>query len=200
MKSLLITSALALAITSAPAVAQNTMDPSPQPTTQNDGPTSPDGSKAFGIEPYFGVVGGYNSFDRATDANGVQSRRFDGALVGGVVGVNIPLGPLFVGVEGHGARGFGDIRWEYGARGRAGFRAGDSGMFYASAGYTWIDARNSRGFPDRKDWVWGIGAEFGPRDIGLGGITGRAGPRFRISVETMDFDNIRPMAGVVFHF
>jgi len=204
MKSLLITSTLALTIASAPAAAQTMgqmpMDQSSPTTATNDGPTSPDGSKAFGIEPYFGVVGGYNSFDRTTDANGVRSRRFDGALVGGVVGVNIPLGPLFVGVEGHGARGFGDIRWEYGVRGRGGFRAGESGMFYASAGYTWIDARNSRGFSDRKDWVWGLGTEFGPRDIGMGGVTGEAGPRFRISVETMDFDNIRAMGGVVFHF
>ncbi len=168
--------------------------------TQNDGYTSPDGSKPFGIEPYFGIVGGYNSFDRVTDNTGFQRPRYNGWLVGGVVGVNIPLGPLFVGVEGHGARGFGDIRWEYGVRGRGGFRAGDSGMIYASAGYTWSDALNRRGNPDRQDWMWGMGAEFGPRDIGLGGVTSRSGPRFRVSVETADFESLRPMAGVIFHF
>ncbi len=44
------------------------------------------------------------------------------------------------------------------------------------------------------------GVEVGPRDIGLGGITGQSGARLRLSVESMDMKSIRPMAGVVFHF
>lgn len=210
MRNSLKTPALLLLIAAAPAMAQTTTQMpmegtnrapgTMEQTTQNDGYTSPDGSKPFGIEPYFGIVGGYNSFDRVTDNTGFQRPRYNGWLVGGVVGINIPLGPLFVGVEGHGARGFGDIRWEYGVRGRGGFRAGDSGMIYASAGYTWSDALNRRGNPDRQDWMWGMGAEFGPRDIGLGGVTSRSGPRFRVSVETADFESLRPMAGVIFHF
>lgn len=169
-------------------------------TSTTDGATSADGTPAFGIEPYFGILGGYHLFDRPSPIDGVRQRRLDGALIEGVIGVNIPVGPVFVGVEGHGARGFGDLRWEYGVRGRAGFRAGESGLVYASAGYTWTDVLNRRGFPDREGWMWGIGAEFGPNDVGLGGVTGRAGPRFRISVETADFNSIRPMAGVIFHF
>lgn len=169
-------------------------------TSTMDGATSPDGTPAFGIEPYFGILGGYHLFDRPSPIDGVRQRRLDGALIEGVIGVNIPVGPIFVGIEGHGARGFGDLRWEYGARGRAGFRAGESGLVYASAGYTWTNVLNRRGFPDRKGWMWGIGAEFGPSDVGLGGVTGRAGPRFRISVETADFNSLRPMAGVIFHF
>jgi len=199
-----ITSAIALMLASAAGAqtaGQMPMDAAPATTQADDGPTSPDGSPAFGIEPYFGVVGGYNLYDRPLGAVGSdRATRFDGALVGGLAGINIPLGPVFVGVEGHGARGFGDIAWEYGVRGRGGFRAGDSGLFFASAGYTWTEARGGRGFADRKDWVYGIGAEFGPRDIGLGGVTSRSGPRFRIGVETADFDNIRPTAGVIFHF
>lgn len=190
---------LALVLVAVPAASQEN-PPMEQSQAAYTGPTSSDGSKAFGIEPYFGFMGGYNSFDRTTDINGLRAPRFDGAQAGGVIGVNIPLGPLFVGVEGHGAKGFGDMDWEYGVRGRGGFRVGDSGMFYASAGYTWIDVRDNRGFANRQDWVWGLGTEFGPRDVGLGGVTGRAGPRFRISVETMDFESIRPMAGVIFHF
>lgn len=162
--------------------------------------TSPDGTNAFGIEPYFGILGGYDSYDRSTDINGNRSGRLDGAQIEGLIGVNIPLGAVFVGVEGHGARGFGDIRWEYGVRGRGGFRMGDSGLIYASAGYTWTNVLNRRGFDDRKSWVWGIGVEAGPRDIGLGGVTSRSGPRFRLSVETADFNSLRPMAGVIFHF
>ena len=165
-----------------------------------DRATSPDGSPAFGIEPYFGILGGYDSYDRGRDINGNRGRRLDGAQIEGVIGVNIPLGAVFVGVEGHGARGFGDIRWEYGVRGRGGFRMGDSGLIYASAGYTWTNVLNRRGFDDRKSWVWGIGIEAGPRDIGLGGVTSRSGPRFRLSVETADFNSLRPMAGVIFHF
>lgn len=211
------TNALALAISAAivaPAFAQDvqTMPANPPvnaPVVVQDTPpmatgtqpaTSPDGSKPFGFEPYFGVLGGYNSFDRTRDANGLANPRFDGALIEGIVGVNIPLGPVFVGVEGHGAKGFGDIDWEYGVRGRAGARIGESGLIYGSVGYTWIEARDNRGFVDVKDWVYGLGVEVGPRDIGLGGITGQSGARLRFSIETMDFDNIRPMAGVIFHF
>ncbi len=178
---------------------QTSMDRTSATSTTSAG-TSPDGTPAFGIEPYFGILGGYHLFDRPSPIDGVRQRRLDGALIEGVIGVNIPVGPIFVGVEGHGARGFGDLRWEYGVRGRAGFRAGESGLVYASAGYTWTNVLNRRGFPDREGWMWGIGAEFGPSDVGLGGVTGRAGPRFRISVETADFNSLRPMAGVIFHF
>lgn len=169
-------------------------------TRASDGPSSPDGSPAFGIEPYFGIMGGYHSYDRLSPSPGVNAPRFDGALVEGLLGVNIPLGPLFVGAEGHVAYGFGDARWEYGVRGRGGARIGDSGLIYASAGYMWTDVRNGRGFADRESWIWGIGLEAGPRDIGLGGITSNSGLRFRISMETADFDSIRPMAGVIVHF
>ena len=188
-----------------PTMGQGTMDQGNAGTTSmparaTDEPTSPDGSKAFGFEPYFGILGGYNSYDRTRDAAGFPNPRFDGALIEGILGVNIPLGPVFIGVEGHGAKGFGDIDWEYGARARAGGRIGESGLIYASAGYTWIEPREGRGFADRDDWVYGLGVEVGPRDIGLGGITGQSGARLRFSIETMDFDSIRPMAGVVFHF
>lgn len=181
---------------SVPALAQD-MATAPVETTTA---TAPDGSKVFGFEPYFGVLGGYHSFDRKAGFVGPNGERFDGAVIEGVLGANLPLGPVFIGVEGHGAKGFGDINWEYGVRGRAGFRAGDSGLIYGSFGRTWIVAKEGRGFEDRNDWVYGVGLEVGPKDIGLGGITGSAGPRLRLSAETYDFKSIRPMAGVVFHF
>ena len=163
--------------------------------------TSPDGSRPFGIEPYVGVLSGYHSFDKISEF-GTSGRRgqMDGALLSGVAGVNVPLGPVFVGVEGNAAKGFKDINWEYGVAGRAGFRAGTSGLIYASAGYQWVNGDHSRGFRDHRDWMWGGGVEVGPKDIGLGGLTDSAGPRLRLQVDTYDFDSIRPMAGVVFHF
>ena len=163
--------------------------------------SAPDGSRPFGVEPYVGVLGGYHSFDRRSEfGNVTRYGKPTGALVEGVAGVNLPLGAVFVGVEGNAAKGFNDIDWEYGVRGRAGFRAGDSGLIYASAGYQWVNGKSSRDFSDHRDWMWGGGVEVGPQDIGLGGITGNAGPRLRLQVETYDFDSIRPMAGVIFHF
>ena len=162
---------------------------------------SPDGSRPFGIEPYVGVMGGYHSFDRQSEFGSAgRYGKPNGALIEGLAGVNVPLGAVFVGVEGNAAKGFNDIDWEYGVRGRAGFRAGTSGLLYASAGYQWVNAKSSRGFSDQKAWVWGGGVEVGPKDIGLGGITDSAGPRLRLSIETYDFDSVRPMVGVIFHF
>lgn len=163
--------------------------------------TAPDGSRAFGIEPYVGILGGYHSFDRDSEFGVSPTHgKFGGALVSGIAGANVPLGPAFVGVEGNVGKGFGDLDWEYGVKGRLGARAGDSGLIYVSAGYQWVNGKAKRGFSDEKDWVYGLGVEVGPQDIGLGGVTGNAGPRLRLQMDTYDFDSIRPMAGVVFHF
>jgi opacity protein-like surface antigen len=184
MKSFLLAAIAAMALPAA-AMAQD---------------VAPDGTPAFGIEPYVGVLGGHHSFDRVSEF-GTSGRRgrFDGALISGVAGVNLPLGPVFVGAEGNATKGFKDISWEYGAKGRFGVRAGDSGMIYGSAGYQWVNGKASRGFADRSDWIYGVGLEVGPKDIGLGGLTGNSGVRLRLQAETYDFDSIRPMAGLVFH-
>lgn len=175
----------ALVATSSPALAQE----------------APDGSKAFGIKPYIGVLGGCHDFDRRSDfGESATSGKMNGWLVSGIAGVNVPLGPVFVGVEGKATKGFGDISWEYGARGRVGFRAGNSGLVFVSAGYQWVNGKADRGFGERHDVVYGAGVEVGPRSIGLGGLTGEAGPRIRLQIETYNFDSIRPMAGLVFHF
>ncbi|KAB7646518.1 outer membrane protein [Polymorphobacter fuscus] len=210
MRNLIAAGVIALGLAS-PALAQDMSTSAPASTTTA---TTPDGSKLFGFEPYFGVLGGYHSFDRRERFVGPNGERFDGALIEGLVGANLPLGPVFVGVEGFAAKGFSDINWEYGVRGRAGGRIGESGLIYGSVGYTWVDPKSNRGFdfvntgPNdgvtengrRKDWVYGLGVEVGPRDIGLGGVTGRSGLRLRVSAETYDLKSIRPMAGVIFHF
>jgi outer membrane immunogenic protein len=159
---------------------------------------SPDGSRPFGIEPYVGVLGGYHSFDKDSEFGSRPGlRKFNGPLVSGIAGVNVPLGAFFVGAEGNATKGFGDIDWEYGVKGRAGFRAGESGMIFLSGGYQWVNGR--RGWSDQKDWVYGGGIEVGPKDIGLSGLTGASGVRLRLQIDTYDFDSIRPMAGIVFH-
>jgi opacity protein-like surface antigen len=163
--------------------------------------TAPDGSPAFGFEPYVGVLAGYHSFDRDSEFGTSGNRgKMDGALISGVAGVNVPLGPVFIGAEGNATKGFKDIDWEYGVKGRFGVRAGESGLLYLSGGYQWVNGKGNRGYPDRSDWMYGAGVEVGPKDIGLGGITGASGVRLRLQADTYDFNSIRPMAGVIFHF
>ncbi|SFP70276.1 opacity protein [Sphingomonas rubra] len=199
----LATAALAAVAFAAPALAQDAGgEPLPAGTA-----TAPDGTRAFGIEPYVAVLGGYEKFDRnpghGIPATPIGGNKLDGGLVQGIVGVNVPLGPVFVGAEGNVTKGFtGDIDWQYGAAGRFGFRAGESGLFYGKVGYQWVNfdrfGNNSR---DYDAVTYGIGAEVGPKDIGLGGITGNSGVRFRMEVSTFgSADSFRPMAGAVFHF
>lgn len=168
--------------------------------------TAPDGTPAFGIEPYIGIMGGYHDFD--SDNRGVLTRNCngasgcaDGGFVEAVAGVNLPLGPVFVGAEGNIAKGFKGLDYEYGVYGRAGFRAGDTGQIYGKVGYQWVQTDDkSNGNRDDDGIAYGLGAEVGPKDIGLGGLTGNSGVRLRLEVSTFDFQSLRPSAGVVFHF
>ena len=164
--------------------------------------TSPDGSKAFGIEPYFAVLGGYHEFDsdekgKLTTGCTTPSGCPDGGLVEGIVGVNIPLGAFFVGAEGNVAKGFNGIRSEYGGYGRFGLRAGESGLIYGKVGYQRVNTRE-RGAD--SDMAYGGGVEVGPKMIGLGGLTRSEGIRLRLDFSTFNLRSIRPAAGVVVHF
>jgi opacity protein-like surface antigen len=171
------------------------------PVTADAGPRAPDGSEAFGIEPYLGVLGSYASFDNDSDfGNSPTNGSLNSWMVTGIGGINIPLGPMFVGAEGNVSKGFSDIDWTYGVRGRAGFRAGETGMIFLTGGYQWIKVNNDRGFADENGYVVGGGVEIGPRDIGMGGVTGKSGPRLRIQVETFKFQSVQPSIGIVFHF
>jgi outer membrane immunogenic protein len=202
MRKLILAAAAAAAFTAVPAFAQ---DAAPNDAAPGEA-AAPDGSKAFGIEPYFGVMGGYERFDKNAGHGIPQpagARKLDGALVQGVLGVNVPLGPVFVGAEGNVAKGVdGAIDWQYGAAGRFGFRAGDSGMIYGKVGYQWVNFdRFGKNSPDYHAVTYGAGFEVGPKSIGLGGITGNAGFRIRGEVSTFGkADSFRPMLGVVTHF
>jgi outer membrane immunogenic protein len=199
---------LAAAIAAVLPVAAHAQDTDAPATTQTSADRAPDGSRAFGIEPYIGIMGGYEQFDDTNPVAGIPhapgGKDFDGSIVQGVAGVNVPLGPVFVGVEGNATKGVkGAIDWEYGVAGRAGFRMGDSGMIYGKAGYQWVNfdalGDNSR---DYGAITAGLGVEVGPKDIGLGGITGRSGIRLRLEVNSYgkNFNSFQPMAGVIAHF
>jgi outer membrane immunogenic protein len=159
---------------------------------------APDGTPAFGIEPYAGIGGAYHDFDSSNHGEFNLNGSAKGWLIDGFAGINVPLGPVVVGVEGQASYGFDDIEFEYGATGHIGFRAGDSGMIFARAGYRWIEGDGA--FNSDKNEIYGVGVEVGPSDIGLGGITGNSGARLRLVVDTYDLQSIRPSAAVVFHF
>ncbi|MCP8889367.1 outer membrane protein [Sphingomonas faeni] len=221
MRKLSLAIALAAATVAVPAFAQDMSAPAPTDNSAQPGEAAaPDGSKAFGIEPYFGIMGGWEQFDnerghgipQALNADGSTRRSYkpSGSLVQGVLGVNIPLGPVFVGAEGNVIKGIeGNIDWEYGAAGRFGFRAGDSGLIYGKVGYQWVNfdkfsALSTNGGNTNRDYsaiTYGIGAEVGPQSIGLKGITGNAGFRIRAEVNTFgDAQSFRPMLGIITHF
>lgn len=158
---------------------------------------APDGSRAFGIEPYVGIGGGWHDFDTGNKGLLQTQGSAKGALVTGFAGVNVPLGMFVVGAEGNVAKGFSDIDWEYGVTGHLGLRIGESGMIFGRAGYQWVNTD----IGDDRNELYGFGVEVGPKDIGLGGITGQSGVRLRLAVDTFDeFQSIRPTAAVVFHF
>jgi len=203
MRTLIAAAAFAALPFAVPAAQAQDTDTA---TTTSVAETAPDGTRAFGIEPYVGILGGYERFDEQANAGiplPADGKAFDGGLVQGVAGINVPLGPVFVGVEGNVVKGFkGDIDWEYGAAGRFGLRAGESGMIYGKVGYQWVNfdalGNDSRDF---HAMTYGAGVEVGPKDIGLGGITGNSGLRLRMEINTFgDAKSFRPMAGVIAHF
>lgn len=204
MRKLVLAATALVSITAAaPALAQDETVDTAAPTTVAE--TAPDGSKAFGFEPYVAIRGGWEQFDRRASAGipDAGSNKLNGSLVEGIAGFNVPLGAFFIGAEGNVAKGIsGDIDWQYGGAGRAGVRAGDSGLFYGKVGYQWVNfAKRADTGRDYHDMAYGLGFEVGPKDIGLGGVTGNAGFRLRGEVSTFgNFHSFRPTLGVVTHF
>ncbi|CUS43239.1 MAG: opacity protein [Pseudomonadota bacterium] len=183
MRKFFIVTAAAAAFVAVPAVAQD------------NGTAASDGARTSRLEPYVGVMGGWEQFDNERNAGIPQSPnrkdRLNGALVQGVVGVNATVaGPLFVGIEGNVIKGVsGDIDWEYGAAGRVGVRAGQNGLFYGKVGYQWANfdkfGDNSR---DYHAMTYGAGVEVGTK----------SGIRVRGEVNTFGAaHSLRPMAGLV---
>jgi outer membrane immunogenic protein len=157
-------------------------------------------TKPRAIEPYVGVLGGYNDYDDERNNAGIPGD-YHGWIAEGLAGVNFNAGPVILGVEGNATKGVsGDIDWEYGAAGRVGLRAGKDSMFFAKVGYQWVNF-DALG-PDSKDYdgvTYGIGTELSAADMGLS--QSRQNLRLRVQVDTLgNFHSFRPMAGIVAKF
>jgi outer membrane immunogenic protein len=203
MRKIFAVAAAAAAFAAVPAFAQDT-DAAPQPAPAVE---APDGTSGIGFEPYVAILGGWEQFDSERTDAGIplvsRNNKLNGSLAEGIVGFNVPLGPVFVGAEGSVAKGVsGDIDWEYGAAGRFGVRAGDSGLIYGKVGYQWVNfAAFGDDSRDYNEMTYGAGFEVGPKDIGLGGITGNSGIRLRGEVSTFgSAHSFRPMLGLTSHF
>lgn len=150
--------------------------------------------------PYVGISGGYHDiFDNPFGKDG-------GAIGGVVAGVDFALAPEqatgpVIGVEGNFHIGTGVVDTEYGAAGRVGYRFASGGLAYVRAGYQWvnIDVNSvSGGILDESD----VDDTDGDYLVGVGGEFGAAGgrTRFRVGVDTLGFDTLRPNAAVIFSF
>lgn len=168
----------------------------------DSGGSARDGTTDWGLEPYVAVTAGYEWFDRQENRSGIPAhgQRFDGEIIKGSAGVNVPFRGFFFGAEANVAKGFRDLDWEYGGSIRAGIRPGLTGMIYVKGGYEWVSF--GRHVPDTShqyhDWTWGLGVEVGPKTLGLGNV---GGVRFRAEMNTFGyFHSFQPTAGLVMHF
>lgn len=155
------------------------------------------------LEPYVGVMGGYEDYDDPASENLPDNipGDFSGWVGETVAGVNYTMGRFVVGAEGNVAKGVdGDIDWSYGAAGRVGLRLGKDSMFFGKVGHQWVnfDALGPDS-PDFDGWTYGAGVELSAADMGLSAE--RSNIRLRVQADTMgNFHSFRPMAGVVFKY
>lgn len=188
-KIALIASAAALSFV-APGIAQ----------AQDDAATT--------VHPYIGAQVGLHDL-------GVSDEEFDdgdfdfddSAMIYGIYGgVDFDIGTsAVIGIEGNINRGNGPIDTEYGVAGRIGLRTSGGTVVFARAGYQWvnIDGEGLLGIDEDiiddddldvddtiGDYIVGVGA-----DIAVG--TNMA---FRVAVDTISFDSLRPTVGLQFRF
>jgi opacity protein-like surface antigen len=155
---------------------------------------------------YIGVQAGFH--DLQVDTDDIDDGDFDiddSAMIYGVYGgVDFNLGTsAVIGVEGNFNKGNGPIDTEYGVAARLGFRTSGGTIVFARAGYQWVnvdgagllgvdeDLVDDEDFDDTiGDYTVGVGA-----DIAVGETVG-----FRVAVDTISFDTLRPTVGLHFRF
>jgi opacity protein-like surface antigen len=160
-----------------------------------------------GASTYIGAqVGLHDLGVSADDADADDFDIDDSAVVYGVYGgVDFNLGgSAIVGVEGNYSMGNGPIDAEYGIAGRIGARTGGGTVIFARLGYQWVnvDPEGLLGIDEDlvdddedlddtiDDYLVGVGV-----DIAAGPNMG-----FRIAVDTISFDTLRPSVGLHFKF
>jgi outer membrane immunogenic protein len=167
MKSILLGSAAALAISTSAFAADAIYEAPAEPPVAVE--TVPQFSWAGG---YAGILTGYGWADG--DVQGFGTESFDGARLGGFVGYNWDLGnQLVVGVEGdlnydwneETVAGFGDVdtglNWS--TRARVGY-AMDRALLFAAGGYTGTDVNGPAGDDTLHGWTVGGGVDYAVTD------------------------------------
>lgn len=172
MKKIAIISAIGAAtFLSAPAFAQEEITP----------------------QVYVGASAGYHDLALGTDND-------DGAIFGGYIGVDVPLGEiLIVGAEANYNIGTDAIDSEYGIIGKVGVNVGNGGQLFLRGGYQEVnlDLDNIIGAPVPG----GIDDTEGDYLLGVGGqIKVSERVRLRAVLDTIAFDTTRATVGLQFNF
>ena len=151
------------------------------------------------VEVFVGPSAGYHDLGVDLSVAGIDDD--GGAIFGGVIGVDVPVGEkLFVGVEGNFHFGTELIDNEYGVSARAGLRLDGGAKLYVRGGYQEVDfdfgvfgaPAITNGLDDSEgDYLVGAGVEF---PLGNGPISLRA------NLDTISFDTTRATAGVLYIF
>ncbi|HEY0012181.1 MAG TPA: outer membrane beta-barrel protein [Allosphingosinicella sp.] len=167
-----------------------------------------DAAAAPRTHAYIGVQAGLHDLGVDTDEFDTDDFEIDdSAMIYGVYGgVDFDIGTsAIIGVEGNFNKGSGPIDTEYGVAGRLGFRTSGGTIVFARAGYQWVnvDAAGLLNLDDDDlddddldiddtigDYTVGVGA-----DIAVGESLG-----FRVAVDTISFDTLRPSVGLHLRF
>lgn len=154
-------------------------------------------------EPFIGPSVGYHTID--ADDGDVDVPSVDGAIIGVVGGVDMPLGGGngFIGVEGNYHFGTGDIDREYGAAVRLGTKLSPTSKLYLKGGYQEVnfDVGNWIGDTELDDETLVSDDTDGGWLVGLGGDFDMSpNTALRLNADTIEFDSARVTAGLAFKF
>ncbi len=144
-------------------------------------------------EIYVGANAGYHDLGKGIPND-------DGAIFGGYIGVDVPIGETFViGAEANYDIGTDAIDSEYGIAAKLGVNVGNGGQLFVRGGYQEVDldldniigAPVPAGLDDTDgDYLLGIGGQLKVTDT----------VRLRAVLDAIAFDSTRATVGVQFNF